>query len=125
MTRPTMLLLQSLTRSGIRMFALLLTMTTAALAGVTVYFPVSGSTITSPAHVRAAATSTYPITYTRIYVDNVSELGSAVRRFNTDLNKKGGNHYLVVQAMAITSAVFKNPIKFGEHLLRAQQQVAI
>src|SRR2546425_1613253 len=91
MTRPTMLLLQSLTSSGIRMFALLLTMTTAALAGVTVYFPVSGSTVTSPVHIRAAATSTYPITYTRIYVDNVSVWGSAVSRFNTYLNMKAGN----------------------------------
>src|SRR5438552_5896915 len=100
MTRPTMLLLQSLTSSGIRMFALLLTMTTAALAGVTVYFPVSGSTVTSPVHIRAAAASTYPITYTRIYVDNVSVWGSAVSRFNTYLNMKAGNHYVVVHVHA-------------------------
>src|SRR5438445_12216812 len=123
MTRPTMLLLQSLTSSGIRMFALLLTMTTAALAGVTVYFPVSGSTVTSPVHIRAAATSTYPITYTRIYVDNVSVWGSAVSRFNTYLNMKAGNHYVVVQAWDSTGAVFKTPLNLVVHLLDGRHQV--
>ncbi len=123
MTRPTMLLLQSLTSSGIRMFALLLTMTTAALAGVTVYFPVSGSTVTSPVHIRAAATSTYPITYTRIYVDNVSVWGSAVSRFNTYLNMKAGNHYVVVQAWDSSGAVFKTPLNLVVHLLDGRHQV--
>jgi hypothetical protein len=123
MTRPTMLLLQSLTSSGIRMFALLLTMTTAALAGVTVYFPVSGSTVTSPVHIRAAATSTYPITYTRIYVDNVSVWGSAVSRFNTYLNMKAGNHYVVVQAWDSTGAVFKTPLNLVVHLLDGRHRV--
>src|SRR5437899_5924154 len=123
MTRPTMLLLQSLTWSGIRIFALLLTMTTAALAGVTVYFPVSGSTVTPPVHIRAAATSTYPITYMRIYVDNVSVWGSAVSRFNTYLNMKAGNHYVVVQAWDSTGAVFKTRLNLVVHLLDGRHQV--
>src|SRR5438874_11063167 len=121
MTRPTMLLLQSLTRSGIRMFALLLTMTTAALAGVTVYFPVSGSTVTSPVHIRAAATSTYPITYTRIYAANASLWCSAVSRLNTYLNMKAGNHYVAVQAWDTTGAASTTPLNLVIHWVDGRQ----
>src|SRR5690349_5719270 len=104
MTRRTILLLQSLISFEIRMFTVLVSLTTAALAGVTVYFPESGSTVMSPVHIRAAATSTHPITYMRIYVDNMSVWGAAVSGFNTYLNMKAGNHYVVVQAWDSTGA---------------------
>src|ERR1700758_940113 len=98
-------------------------LTSAAFAGVTVYFPASGSTVTPPVHVRAWSGSTHPITYTRIYVDNVSVWGGTVSSVNTFLNMSAGSHYVVVQSWDSTGLVQKASLNLTVKLSDGRQQV--
>jgi len=94
-----------------------------SVAGVTVNFPVSGSTVTPPLHIRASASSTHPVTYMRIYVDNISVYGVAASSLNTYFNIAAGSHYLVVQAWDSSGAVFKTPLNLTVKLLDGQHQL--
>src|SRR5438067_9947844 len=81
------------------------------MAGVTVSSPVSGSTSTAPVHFVAQATpasSTHPITFMRIYVDNVSVYAAAVKSIDTNLTIATGTHSAVVQAWDSAGAVYKS-----------------
>src|ERR1700757_2629097 len=98
-------------------------LTSAAFAGVTVYFPASGSTVTPPVHIRAWSGSTHPITYTRIYVDNVSVWGGTVSSVNTFLNMSAGSHYVVVQSWDSTGLVQKASLNLTVKLSDGRQQV--
>ena len=78
--------------------------------GVKVTSPMNGTTSTSPVHVVGSAISSHPITYMRIYLDNVSVYGAAVTSVNTYVNMSSGSHYIVVQAWDSTGAVFKTGV---------------
>src|SRR6266566_3210922 len=83
--------------TGIRGIAVVLAAGIMSVAGVTVNFPVSGSTVTPPLHIRASASSTHPVTYMRIYVD--------------------------VQAWDSSGAVFKTPLNLTVKLLDGRHQL--
>jgi len=75
--------------------------------GVYVSSPASGSTVSSPAHFVASATSKYPITAMRIYVDGNSVYTVNSNKLDTWVNMSGGSHAVTVQAWDTTGAVFK------------------
>jgi len=77
-----------------------------AFAGVTVTSPTNGSTVGSPAQFVGGASSTFPITGIRIYVDNVSVFSTSVSTFNTSLAMSAGARHVVTQAWDSTGAVF-------------------
>ena len=81
-----------------------------AFAGVTVSSPANGATVTSPVRVVASASSAYPITAVRVYVDGVSVLltGNPIDDY---IWMSVGTHLLVVQAWDSTGAIFKAPLK--------------
>ena len=81
-----------------------------AHAQVTVTSPSEGSTLGSPFHVTASATSSHPITAMRIYLDNVSVYLVKAAQLNTYVSASAGTHNLVVQAWDSTGAVFKRPV---------------
>src|SRR5438067_13484225 len=70
----------------------------ASFAGVTVSSPSNGSTDASPVHFVASASSSYPITAIRIYVDNVSVYLVNASTLDTNVSMSSGSHYVVVQA---------------------------
>ena len=67
-------------------------------AGVTISSPANGSTVGSPVHVVAEASSSHPITFMRVYVDNVSVLGIASSKIDSSIAMKAGEHNVVVQS---------------------------
>ena len=81
-----------------------------AFAGVTVSSPTNGSTVGSPAHFVASATSSFPITAMRIYVDNISVYLVSGGKIDTYVSMSATKHYVVVQAWDSTGAVFKQAL---------------
>jgi hypothetical protein len=81
-----------------------------AFAGVTVSSPANGSTISSPTHFVASATSSHPITYMRIYVDNVSVYGVAAGSLSSYVSMSAGGHSVVVQAWDSAGNVLKTAL---------------
>ena len=78
--------------------------------GVTVSLPRNGATLASPIHVVAAASSVNPITFMRIYVDNISVYGAATNKIDTLVNTSTGAHNVIVQAWDSKGAVLKTPV---------------
>jgi hypothetical protein len=85
---------------------LTLASTSAAFAGVTVTSPTAGSTVGSPVHFVASATSTSAITGMRVYVDNVSVFSTLTASIDTSIAMNTGSRYVVTQAWDSTGAVF-------------------
>jgi hypothetical protein len=97
-------------KRAFRLLLVALGLTAVSFAGVTVSSPTNGSTVTSPIHVVAAATSTNPITAIRIYVDNVSVYTISSSKIDTSLAVSDASHNLVIQAWDSTGAVFKQAV---------------
>jgi len=100
-------------RIALRTLFAVLFLATTAFAGVTVSSPANGSTVTSPTHIVASASSSYPITATRIYVDGNSVYTSSSSSVNTYVSMSPGSHLVVVQAWDSTGAVFKAPLNLN------------
>ena len=80
-----------------------------SFAGVAVQSP-SNTSVTSPVHFVATASSTHPITAMRIYVDGISVFNNTSASLDTSLTIAAGQHNTVVQAWDSTGAVFKYPM---------------
>jgi PKD repeat protein len=74
---------------------------------VNVVSPASGSSVTSPVHFAANATSGCSINAIRIYVDSKSAYTVNGASLDTNLNLSNGSHSIVVQAWDSTNAVAK------------------
>jgi hypothetical protein len=85
-------------------------LTAISFAGVTVSSPTNGSTVGSPVHVVASATSTHPITFMRVYVDNVSAYAIASAKIDTSIAMSAAKHSLIVQAWDSSGTVFKQAL---------------
>lgn len=94
----------------VRLLIVSLGLTAASFAGVTVSSPTNGSTVGSPVHFVASATSSNPITAMRIYVDNVSVYLVASNKIDTNISMSATKHSVVVQAWDSTGAVFKQAL---------------
>ena len=79
-----------------------------SFAGVTVSSPLPGTTSTSPVHFVASASSSFPITAVRIYVDNVSLFTVNAATLDAFVPMSSGSHFVVVQAWDSSGAVFKS-----------------
>lgn len=78
-----------------------------SFAGVAVQSP-SNTSVSSPVHFVATASSTSPITAMRIYVDGTSVYLTNSASLDTSVPIAVGQHTAVVQAWDSTGAVFKN-----------------
>jgi hypothetical protein len=87
--------------------AFMLLLVGTSFAGVSVQSP-SSTSVTSPVHFVATATSTHTITAMRIYVDGTSVFNNTSASLNTSVTITPGQHTAVVQAWDSTGAVFKN-----------------
>jgi hypothetical protein len=97
-------------KNAIRLLLTTMTLATASFAGVTVSSPAAGSTLGSPVHFVASATSTHPITAMRIYVDSVSVYLVSASSLDTSVAMSAGSHSIIVQAWDSTGAVSKTPL---------------
>lgn len=85
----------------------ILSLATAAWAGVTVNSPLPASVSGSPVHFVASASSTLPVTAMRIYVDNVSVYANSSNALDVLVPLANGTHLVVIQAWDSSGAVFK------------------
>ncbi len=81
-----------------------------AAGSVNVVSPANGASLVNAVHFLATATSQYPITAMRIYVDNVSLYTGNTAKLDTYLNLPAGTHSVVIQAWDSSGAVFKTPV---------------
>ena len=95
-------------KNAVRLVCLILISAAASFAGVTVSTPAPGATTASPVHFVASASSSFPITAMRIYVDNISVFTVNAAGTDTFVPMSTGNHFVVVQAWDSTGAVFKS-----------------
>jgi len=94
-----------------RLSILVLLLVSVASAGVTVSSPSSGSSVGSPVHFVAQATSSSsstPITSMRIYVDNASVYVAAAKSIDTNVTIANGSHSITVQAWDSAGHVYKS-----------------
>lgn len=93
----------------LRLVVVTLAMAGMAFAGVTVSSPTNGSTVGTPTHFVASASSNYPVTAMRIYVDNKDVYTISSNKIDTYVSLSAGSHFAVVQAWDSTGAVFVAP----------------
>jgi acid phosphatase len=80
---------------------------TASAGLVTISSP-TGSTVTGPSVTLAgSATASNPITFMRIYVDNVSVASASTNKISATVNMSAATHFLVVQAWDSKGNVYK------------------
>jgi hypothetical protein len=92
-----------------RLFTVMLLLVGTSFAGVAVQSP-SSTSVSSPVHFVATATSAQPITAMRIYVDGISVFNNTSSSLDTSLTISPGQHTAVVQAWDSIGTVFKNTI---------------
>jgi hypothetical protein len=96
-----------LSKKIVGLFAFMLLLVGTSFAGVTVQSP-SNTSVSSPVHFVATASSTHPIAAMRIYVDGISVYLTNSASLDTSVTMAAGQHTTVVQAWDSTGAVFKN-----------------
>lgn len=74
---------------------------------VTITAPTTSTVTGSPVHLAAWASAVNPITYMRIYVDNVSRYSAAASSVSADLSMTTGTHNVVFQAWDSKGNVYK------------------
>lgn len=96
-------------KNAVRLTLVTLVVSVVSFAGVVINTPTPGSVSGSPVHFVASASSSFPVTAIRIYVDNVSVFTANASSIDTFVAMAQGNHNVVVQAWDSTGAVFKSP----------------
>lgn len=96
-------------KAAIQLVCVTLILAAASFAGVTVSSPTSGAISGSPVHFVTSATSSFPVTAMRIYVDNISMFTVNAASIDTFIPMSTGSHFVVVQAWDSSGAVFKSP----------------
>ena len=97
-------------KQTVRLLMITLGLTAMSYAGVTVNSPANGSTVGSPVHVVASASSSHAITVMRIYVDNVSVYKVSGSKIDTSVPMSAGRHNVVVQAWDSAGTVQKHAV---------------
>ena len=70
----------------------------------------ASSTVTGPGvHTAASASAANPITFMRIYVDNVSRASTSASKIDTTISMSAGTHKLVFQAWDSKGNAYKTP----------------
>jgi hypothetical protein len=99
--------IRKLSKQIVCLFTFMLLLVGTSFAGVAVQSP-SSTSVTSPVHFVATASSTHFITAMRIYVDGISVFNNTSGSLDTLVTIAVGQHTTVVQAWDSTGAVFKN-----------------
>lgn len=97
-------------KQAIRLLMITLGLAAMSFAGVTISSPTTGSTVGSPVHVVASASSAHPITVMQIYVDNVSVYKISASKIDTLVPMSAGKHNVVVQAWDSAGTVLKQAV---------------
>jgi len=91
--------------------ALLIAMTAASFASISVSSPTNGSSVGSPVHVVASSSSSTAIVAMKVYVDNNIAYSISSSSINAYVNMSGGWHNVVVQSWDKNGYVQKYALK--------------
>ena len=80
---------------------------TATNGVVTITAPTTSTVSGSPVHLAAKASAPDPITFMRIYVDNVARYSASASSVSADVSMTTGTHRVIFQAWDSTGAVYK------------------
>jgi phosphatidylinositol-3-phosphatase len=80
---------------------------TATNGVVTITAPTTSTVSGSPVHLAAKASAPDPITFMRIYVDNVARYSASASSVSADISMTTGTHRVIFQAWDSTGAVYK------------------
>lgn len=94
-------------KNVVRLLCVITSLAAISSAGVSISSPTNGSSLGSPVHVVASAASTHPVTFMRVYVDNVSVYAIAANKIDTAIGMSTGKHSVVVQSWDSAGAVAK------------------
>ncbi len=94
---------------ALRIVALVCTLTTFSLAGVTVSSPTSGSQDSSPVHFVASASGQYSIIAMKVYSDYNVVYSVSADHIDAQVGLATGTHWIVVQAWDSHQNVYKAP----------------
>lgn len=83
---------------------------TAMAGSITYYSPTSGSTVSSPIHVHAQASSSTAIQYTNLYIDGSKVASVSGGTIDKYVSASGGSHRIVVQAKDKSGSLFSKAI---------------
>lgn len=83
---------------------------TAMAGSITYYSPTSGSTVSSPIHVKAQASSSSSIQYTNLYLDGKKVAGVSGGTIDKYISAGSGSHRIVVQAKDNSGSLFSKAI---------------
>ncbi|HEU5404059.1 MAG TPA: hypothetical protein VFU86_22075 [Terriglobales bacterium] len=98
-------------RSIAHLTALTLFACATALAGsITYYSPTSGSTVSSPIHVHAQASSSSSVLYSNLYLDGHKVAGVSGGTLDKYISAGSGSHRIVVQAKDSSGSLFSKAI---------------
>jgi mRNA-degrading endonuclease toxin of MazEF toxin-antitoxin module len=97
-------------KSSFKLAVIISLLVSAAHAGITVSAPVNSTSVSSPLHIVASATSTNPVTAMKIYVDNVAAFTVNANKIDTNLQVASGSRYIVIQSWDSTGAVQKSAL---------------
>ncbi|MGE5321941.1 MAG: hypothetical protein ACM3SW_03730 [Actinomycetota bacterium] len=100
-------------KQAVRLLMIIFGLAAISHAGVTVSSPTNGSTVGSPVHVVASASSSQPITVMRIYVDYVSVYKISGSKIDTLVPMSAGKHNVVVQAWDSAGTVLKQSLSIN------------
>lgn len=94
-------------RTAAKLLMALVILVATAHAGLIVTSPANGATVGTSVHFQASASSSYPISAIRVYVDNVSLYTAAATSIDTYLTLSPGTHNVVVQAWDTSGALLR------------------
>ncbi|HZD95634.1 MAG TPA: hypothetical protein VE133_15330 [Candidatus Sulfotelmatobacter sp.] len=97
-------------KKNICLLIVLVALSAASFAGVTVSSPSTGTSTGSPVHFVASATSTNPITGMRIYLDSISVFSTGAAKIDAQITMATGKHTAIVKAWDSTGAIFSQTL---------------
>lgn len=94
-------------KTALKLATTVLALVTASFASIGMSSPTNGSTVGSPAHIVASASSSHPIVAMKVYVDNNILYSTTAASINAYVPMSSGTHYVVTQSWDSTGAVQK------------------
>jgi hypothetical protein len=97
-------------KTALRVALLITALASLASASISISSPGSGSSVGSPVHVVANASSSNPIVAVGVYVDNILKYSVSSYKVDTYISMSTGSHYIVVQSWDSKGYVQKQPV---------------
>jgi Big-like domain-containing protein len=97
-------------KTALRVAIVILALASFSYASITISSPTAGTSVGSPVHIVASATSSNPIVAMKVYVDSTLKYSVSAAKIDTSIAMSAGSHYVVVQSWDSKGTVQKQPM---------------